>query len=68
MWDTIVSDLHAGLKIALDTLLVMAQENPAMMGIAVVAGLMAVMFAAEIADGRATAARKDEAAPRRFKR
>ena len=68
MWDTIASDLHAGLKSALDALLVMARENPAMMGVFVVVGLLALMVAAEIADGRATAARTDETSPRRMKR
>lgn len=53
MWDTIVSDLHAVLRSALDALRVMAQKNPAMMGIAVVVGLLGLMLAAEIADGRA---------------
>ncbi len=67
MWDTIVSDLHAGLRGALDALFVMVQRNPAMMGIAVVVGLLGLMLAAGIADGRA-AARSDEASPRREKR
>ena len=68
MWDTIASDLHSGLKSALDALLVMAKENPAIMGVVVVVGLLALMFAAEVADGRATAARSDEAPKRRIKR
>ena len=68
MWNTIVSDLHASLRSALDALVVMAQENPAMMGIAVVVGLLALMFAAEVADGRATTARRDEVPPSRLKR
>ncbi len=68
MWDTIVSDLHAGLRAALDAFLVMAHENPAMMGVFVVVGLLALMLAAEIADGRSTAARSGEAPPRRVGR
>ena len=69
MWNNAVSYVDTSLQTALRPLAAMAHEYPATTwGIALLFTLLVTMLSAEIIDGRATAARIDEAPPIRLKR
>ena len=68
MWNNAVLDLHTGLLTAFRPLAATAHKYPmTTVGIALLFALLVAMLAAEIADGRATAARIDDAPPTRLK-
>ena len=64
MWNNAVAYLHTGLQTTIHPLVAMAHEHPTTtLGVALLFAVLVAMIAAEIADGRANAARADEAPP-----